>query len=505
MIFIIPIIIGAAFGAISLAVADATQEENNAKVRHHKRVENDLIAKYTELQRQYYELQDKSKHEINELHAINKKNRSDIQAFIDTVQGLILSHRLRDELDVVKERMSVRPSHQLIEHYLDAVQKTNNLLLTLNCDPIKISHKHYDDLLISLEECKKDSSLSSNLLALELSMYFSLFELKRIEIESKSDLNEILLLDQKYIPNLINKIQEFPLTEEVLERTVNFIVNTGFEVRLALLNNLFLPMSVVNNLSLHQDDEVRESIAAIDLSQKPSEWKEQYTYTLERLSKDKSPKVRMLVANHFYTTFSTLMRLCEDPNFDIQKNVYQRLITIMKKDVKLIELLDLKILKIILKSADSQIVIANKDSINKNIKTLIENDLPLLMNILTKQIESKICSCTNIKDILKNSSKFIRTSIASIVNLPETILIDLSKDKEEIVRKSLLSNPSLNGEVLKNLARDNSRIIRTNVIYHPNFSASSLVDLSIVETKEAIEFIKRTYSELQKIYKQYKK
>lgn len=53
MIFIIPIIIGAAFGAISLAVADATQEENNAKVRHHKRVENDLIAKYTELQRQY--------------------------------------------------------------------------------------------------------------------------------------------------------------------------------------------------------------------------------------------------------------------------------------------------------------------------------------------------------------------------------------------------------------------------------------------------------------------
>ena len=127
------------------------------------------------------------------------------------------------------------------------------------------------------------------------------------------------------------------------------------------------------------------------------------------------------------------------------------------------------------------------------------------MNILTKQIDSKICSCTDIKDILKNSSKFIRASIASVVNLPEAILIDLSKDKEEIVRKSLLSNPSLKGEALKNLATDNSRIIRTNVIYHPNFSASLLFDLFIVETREAIEFTKRTYGELQKLYKQYKK
>jgi hypothetical protein len=32
-----------------------------------------------------------------------------------------------------------------------------------------------------------------------------------------------------------------------------------------------------------------------------------------------------------------------------------------------------------------------------------------------------------------------------------------------------------------------------------------LVDLSIVETREAIEFAKRKYSELPKLYQQYKK
>ena len=254
MIFIIPIIIGVAVSAISLAVADATQEENKEKVRHHKRVENDLIAKYTELQRQNYELQDRSKNEINELHSINKENRDNIQAFIDVVRGLKLAHEFKDKLSLVREKIIARPSHQLINHYIDAVKKTNALLLELKIDLVKVP---YDNLLTSLEECAKNGSLSRDLLPSELSTYFSLFESKRIEIENSADLDEIKTFYKKHIPNLISKIQGSPLTGRVLEYTIDLITNTSPEVRLIILNSLSLPISIINNLCLHQDDEVR--------------------------------------------------------------------------------------------------------------------------------------------------------------------------------------------------------------------------------------------------------
>jgi hypothetical protein len=468
-----------------------TREDLRQESQHNRRLSEQIEANYRESQKRYHE-------QKNHTSALERKLIVS-EAQKDVLYTIIY---LQKEASEILVNMLTIASYDMVNDYIDIISGINEAfeLLGRKSDLIELP---YTDLINILNIAEQNSNLQSN----ESAVNRIKIDLKILNEAQRNNQIEILeLFKNQTLPSIISKLEYLTRSENLSNEFLEEIIKIADgEIRNQVIQSIEIPELVLNKLATDRNLEIRISIASLDVSQKSPEYQELYISALDVLSRDKSDKVRMLVTNHFYTSFSTLMRLCEDPSFDIQKNVYQRLISIIQKDIEFIELFDLKTLKVMLKFADSLIVIANKDSLNKSFKTLTENDLQLLMNILTKQIDSKICSCTDIKDILKNSSKFIRASIASVVNLPEAILIDLSKDKEEIVRKSLLSNPSLKGEALKNLATDNSRIIRTNVIYHPNFSASLLFDLFIVETREAIEFTKRTYGELQKLYKQYKK
>jgi len=468
-----------------------TREDLRQESQHNRRLSEQIEANYRESQKRYHE-------QKNHTSALERKLIVS-EAQKDVLYTIIY---LQKEASEILVNMLTIASYDMVNDYIDIISGINEAfeLLGRKSDLIELP---YTDLINILNIAEQNSSLQSN----ESAVNRIKIDLKILNEAQRNNQIEILeLFKNQTLPSIISKLEYLIRSENLSNEFLEEIIKIADgKIRNQIIQSIEIPELVLNKLATDRNLEIRISIASLDVSKKSPEYQELYNFALDVLSRDKSDKVRMLVANHFDTSFSTLMRLCEDPSLDIQKNVCHRLISIIQKDIEFIKLFDLKTLKVMLKFTDSQIVIANKDSPNKDFKTLTKNDLPLLMNILTKQIDSKICSCTNIKDILKKSSKFIRASIASVVNLPEAILIDLSKDKEEIVRKSLLSNPSLKGEALKNLATDNSRIIRTNVIYHPNFSASLLFDLSIVETREAIEFTKRTYGELQKLYKQYKK
>ena len=64
MIFILPFVFGAlglAVGAVAGAfTSHAAGEKDRQAAKHHRQVANELVEKYTNLQKQYYELADES-------------------------------------------------------------------------------------------------------------------------------------------------------------------------------------------------------------------------------------------------------------------------------------------------------------------------------------------------------------------------------------------------------------------------------------------------------------
>ena len=71
MILILPFVISAvgfAVGAVAGAfTSHAVGEKDRQAAKHHRKVANELVEKYTNLQKQYYELADESQKQIHDL------------------------------------------------------------------------------------------------------------------------------------------------------------------------------------------------------------------------------------------------------------------------------------------------------------------------------------------------------------------------------------------------------------------------------------------------------
>ena len=71
MIFMLPFLFGAvglAVGAVAGALTThAVGEKDRQAAKHHRQIANELTNKYTNLEKQYYELADESKKQIDEL------------------------------------------------------------------------------------------------------------------------------------------------------------------------------------------------------------------------------------------------------------------------------------------------------------------------------------------------------------------------------------------------------------------------------------------------------
>ncbi len=147
MFFLLPLI-GAAVGAtIGAIIADDWAESDRAEARHHRQMENALTNKYSNLQKQYYEIADKSKELAEEQ---NKK----LAAMSLENSYLDLALELSCSLFVLSQDISKNPSYESLIQFREAVQQTNQVLLKLNKQPICISQDYFTKNFAEIERKK---------------------------------------------------------------------------------------------------------------------------------------------------------------------------------------------------------------------------------------------------------------------------------------------------------------------------------------------------------------
>ena len=141
MIFIIPFIIGAigiAVGAVGGAfAAHAAGEKDRQESKSHRQINNDLVVKYSKLQKQYYELADRSKFENEQL--IKKLAMSEVDK--DTLH---LAIELQQVVIGLMLSIDESPSYEALTQIYTAVKATNQVLSHLDKNSIEINVDYFD-------------------------------------------------------------------------------------------------------------------------------------------------------------------------------------------------------------------------------------------------------------------------------------------------------------------------------------------------------------------------
>ncbi|MEH2382940.1 MAG: hypothetical protein V7K27_29315 [Nostoc sp.] len=194
------------FGALGLAVGavvgafttHAVGESDRQAAKHHRTVANELADKYTNLEKKYYELADKTKKQIIDLthqHALDEVDKDclrlavRLQADKTKKQIIDLTHQhALDEFDKDCLRLAVRLQQNLIYLMLEidresttdalnrfqaAVEQTNKVLYLLKEELIIVPNDYYASRLIAIPATKKINPVLSVDLVSGTLFYFS--------------------------------------------------------------------------------------------------------------------------------------------------------------------------------------------------------------------------------------------------------------------------------------------------------------------------------------------
>ncbi|MTJ52366.1 dynamin family protein [Anabaena sp. UHCC 0253] len=141
MIFILPFIFGAvglAVGAVAGAFTSHAAGENDRQAaKHHRKVANELVDKYTNLEKQYYELADESQKQIHDL--TRQIALSEIEK-----DCLRLAVRLQQSLISLTWEIDKEPTIDVLKQFVTAVDLTNNVLCRINEELVNVPSDYYE-------------------------------------------------------------------------------------------------------------------------------------------------------------------------------------------------------------------------------------------------------------------------------------------------------------------------------------------------------------------------
>ncbi|MEH2097293.1 hypothetical protein [Nostoc sp.] len=138
------------FGALGLAVGavvgafttHAVGESDRQAAKHHRTVANELADKYTNLEKKYYELADKTKKQISNLtdqHTLDEVEKDYLRLAVR------LQHSLIDLMwDIDRD-----PTEAALNKFVKAVELTNNFLCKINEELICVPSDYYARNLIA--------------------------------------------------------------------------------------------------------------------------------------------------------------------------------------------------------------------------------------------------------------------------------------------------------------------------------------------------------------------
>ena len=140
MILILPFVIGAVGVAVGAVVgaftAHASGENDRQATRHHRKVANELVEKYANIKKQYYELADESKKKIDDLTR---------QIALGEIEKdcLRLAVRLQQSLIYLMWEIEKEPTAEILNQFKVAVEQTNYVLYQLNEELIIVPSDYY--------------------------------------------------------------------------------------------------------------------------------------------------------------------------------------------------------------------------------------------------------------------------------------------------------------------------------------------------------------------------
>jgi len=340
MFFLLPLI-GAAVGAtIGAIVVDDWAESDREAARHHGEIEN---AKYSDLQKQFYEVADTGKELAKEqnkkLAAMNLEN-----SYLDIALELSCS------LATLSQQISINPTYESLSKLKEAIEQTNKVLLKLDKQPISVSQDYSTKNFAVLEKQKlsggrveshkiiKDSNTDLSILEnnrltkFEKLSIMQLYELVDLAMDSRTD---VLIETLEEIDQRLTNIR-FPsfVFEQLSEKKPC--------IRSLIAKCSRCPVHILDKLSLDPDSTVRHGVlgnsktplltiqkivynngAEVDLSFRKTVAANRLITPdiLAKLSKDSSSEVRKLVAIHPSTSLEVLENLFLDSDSSVSKEV----------------------------------------------------------------------------------------------------------------------------------------------------------------------------------------
>ncbi|HYW18578.1 MAG TPA: dynamin family protein [Nodularia sp. (in: cyanobacteria)] len=130
--------VGLAVGAVAGALTTyAVGEKDRQAAKHHRQVANELTNKYTNLEKQYYELADESKKQIDELT---------YQIALGEIEQdcLRLAVRLQQSLIALMWSIDKHPTIDVLKQFIEAVKFTNDVLCQINEELVNVPSDYYE-------------------------------------------------------------------------------------------------------------------------------------------------------------------------------------------------------------------------------------------------------------------------------------------------------------------------------------------------------------------------
>jgi len=136
MLFLLPLL-GAAFGVVAGAlITRAAGEEDKQAAKYHREVANELMAKYSNLQKKYNQLEEKSKSQVDYLTRQHALDESEKDLFR-------LAVRLQNSLYPLMWSIDNKPTRDTLDNFEESVKAINEILIKLNEEPIEIPERYF--------------------------------------------------------------------------------------------------------------------------------------------------------------------------------------------------------------------------------------------------------------------------------------------------------------------------------------------------------------------------
>lgn len=213
---------GAAGAVIGVLTTQAANEKDKQAVKRYEKVNAELINSRDKLQKQYYELSDRSKKQINDLNL--KLAESEMEKDL-----VYLALSLYHELMALREDIDINPSFEVLVEFHKAIALTNYVLKQLDKRLVPVTQDYFSRTLTRIDE---RDNLSKEQLFNFMAMLMNPQQDTIIsflgEVQNEMSAQQVVEVEEgntiDIVDNIINrKIKKFKKSPDTIDRVFSWL------------------------------------------------------------------------------------------------------------------------------------------------------------------------------------------------------------------------------------------------------------------------------------------